>query len=365
MNIEKFNRILDEVLTDEAQNEIITKLNQFVTSLSQIVSNPTHQQLQDNFKNNIETLNEALDNSEYNNYPNSWIEILEEVSSGEFIFGDDLKFAIESVLGNNTLTPANALKEITAIQKNVTDFYKNAREMFDSMQEFNIDFDTLESGQCELSYMIPREYIDNNLDGYDKEIGTLKYIINTITEAVTGEKHGTKIKSISSSELFIYLSVLYVVAEYFLDITNKILEVYERILAIKIKTEELKQMKLPKKAYEAVDKTTEGLMEKEIEKMANNIIKDFKGDSKRKNEIKNGLNSAIQKLAKRIDNGFKVEILIEPVEDPKDDDKQQIELYDAYKSIQGKIDSQPKVKIPDNPILNLPEGNNGEEKEEK
>lgn len=63
----------------------------------------------------------------------------------------------------------------------------------------------LEPGQCELSYLIPRKFTEENLSSLKKEIAELNFILNNISVVATGEKQEFKVNTLSSSDYTLYI----------------------------------------------------------------------------------------------------------------------------------------------------------------
>lgn len=226
-----------------------------------------------------------------------------------------------------------------------------------------IEKEDLKPGECEFGYMIPRKYVSNKLSSLKNEIGELNFILNHISEAVTGEQSDNEIKTISSSDFLLYVIIGLQVADVLSKAIERILNHYKQILEIKVLRNQLSSKGVPKKETEGIENHANSLMKAEIDKIAKEVLdENYTGDKTRKNELQNGLVIALNKLANRIDNGFNVEVRVEPLPEPEKKEKEKIkpELKEKMDLLQRIKESAKKIEFIETggeSILKLPENN--------
>lgn len=317
MNVERLHRILKDLDKLIRSEKIVTLLQQVRDHLQNQVNQPNQGSHQKNLVLSLEKLYELLENSEYNDYSPSWKEIIAEVSE-DVLFGIPLKLNLEKILSSNAITPAKALEDIKSIFDEMQSFQTATKSTLSGFKTLGIEEEDLEQGECELGYTIPREYVENKLSELKNEIGELNFILNNISEAVTGEKQEYKVKTISSSDFLLYVIIGLQVADVLSQATERILNLYKKILEIKVLRNQLKEKGVPASKTKTIETHANGMMKSEIKEIAKEVIKEhYDGDNGRKNELENGLIISLNKLANRIDKGFNVEIRVEPLPEPK------------------------------------------------
>ena len=359
MNIERLHRILIDLGDDIKTENIATHLNSVQTNLQNQISQPNQPTYQKNLVTSLKTLRETLDNSSFNNYSPSWKETIYEIG-GKELLGKELKLIIDNIFSANTITPANALEEIKVINVNFKKFSTSINTMLTGMKGLNIGSEELEPGECELGYTIPRLYVENELSSLKKEIAELNFILNSISEAVTGEQQEFKVKTISSSEFLIYLIIGLKVADVLSKATERILNHYKQILEIKILRNQLTESGVPASKTKSIETHANGIMKTEIKKIASEIMEEYyDGENGRKNELENSVIISLNKLANRIDNGFNIEIRVEPLPEKSDDDTENTEeeqaKTDLIHSIQESAKKIEYIEMSGQSILELPE----------
>ena len=260
---------------------------------------------------------------------------------------------------------ANALEEIKAINTNFNNLRNSIKKALEAFVGLNIGEEKLDEGQCELGYTIPRSYVDNKLVGLEDEIHELNFILGNISEAVTGKKQEYEVKTISSSDYLLYIIIGLQVADILAKATERILSIYKQVLEIKVLRNDLKMKGVPATQTKGIETHANGLMEKEIKKIAKEILdKNYQGEEGRKNELQNAVKFALNKIANRIDNGFNIEIRIEPLAEPEETEEEiakteeEIEKERKINSIAESAKKIEYIKTEGKSILKLPEQNN-------
>ncbi len=364
MNVERLNRILIDLNDALKKENTVILLQEVRDNLQNQVNQPNQPVYQTELVKSLEKLYENLIKSAYNNYSPSWKEIINEIGHS-VEFGDELKRKIESIFSSNVITPAKALEDINELFEDLQNFQTAINNTLSGFETLGIEEEILEDGECELGYTIPREFIDNELSGLKKEISELNFILNHISEAVTGKKEEFKVKTISSSDFLLYILISLNVADVLSKATERILNHYKQILEIKSLRNQLKEKGVPAQQTKGIESYANGIMKEEIKAIAKEVIEEYyKGDKGRKNELENSLEIALNKLANRIDKGFNVEIRVEPLPAPKDKTNETEEYQkkvEIIKSIQQSAKNIEYIENNGESILQLPEIENNDE----
>ena len=358
MNVERLHRILIDLDKGLKTDKIVPFLQQVRDHLQNQVNQPNQPTHQTNLVNSLKKLYSALEVSNYNDYSPSWKEIISEIS-GEIQLGIPLKQKIEKILATNSITPANALEEIKQIFNDLETFQTAIKNTLTGFEALGIEEEDLDAGQCELGYTIPREFVENKLSQLKNEIAELNFILNNISEAVTGEKQEYKVKTISSSDFLLYVIIGLQVADVLSNATERILNIYKGILEIKQLRNQLKDKGIPASKTKSIETHANGMMKDEIKSIVKEVIDEhYDGENGRKNELQNGLTISLNKLANRIDKGFNVEIRVEPLPEPKEEEEPTAEYQqnvEMIKSIQKSARNIEFLDASGESILKLPE----------
>ena len=358
MNVERLHRVIFDFQKDLQKTNTLGLLQALRDNLQNVVNQPNQPLYQTNLVTSIDELYTALTGAKYNYYTPMFKETIFEISKG-INFGEDLKVQVEKIFSSNSITPAKALEDIDNLVSRISSIQVGIISTIEGLESLNIDKEELEPGECELGYTIPRKYIENKLVELKNEISELNFILNIVTEAVTGRTEEYKVKTISSSEFLLYVMIGLSVADTLSKATEKILNHYKQILEIKTLRNKLSEKGVPSKETSPIEKYANGLMEAEIKKIAKDVIDEhYNGEKTRRNEIENGLVIAFNKLANRIDNGFSIEIRVEPlpIAEADENDDEYKSKSAIIKSIQNSAKNINYIEAEGKSILQLSEG---------
>ena len=362
MNAEKLYKISSELKLEFDKINIVNVLTQLKNHLQNVVNQPQQPNHQQNLTKSQKQLFDYLETAPSNDFSPIWKQIIEEIG-GINLIGKNLKQRIEDAFNGNQITPSTALEEINKILSETQTFYNSLNQINTGFESLNVGMEELEQGYCELSYLIPRRFTEENLSSLKKEIAELNFILNNISEVVTGKKQEFKVNTLSSSDYTLYIELTLLIGNILIIATEKILNTYKIILEIKNLRNELKEKGVPEKETKGIERHANNTMETEIIELAKDIVtKHYKGkDNERKNELISGLTISFNKIANRIDNGFNLDIRVETLpeieEEEKSADQKQQEQF--IKAIQKSSKTLEFINTSGDSILSLEERKDG------
>lgn len=362
MNTERLNAISKSLLKDFKSLQLLPKLQKTVTALQNVV-NASNASTQSELATHLKNLYSALEESEFNSYSPSWRQVIAELQDNIFL-GNDLADNIKTILSGNTITLSIALEEISKTSASLTHFHKAITDISTGFDILNIGAEDLDPGDSEIGILIPRIFVDNKLEQFMAELKEINFIISTFSEYTTGKKHKLELKTISSTDYLIYLSLVPPTAACLAKTVSWIVETYKNILEIRKLKMELKNKGVPDKSMSGLNDYTNKVMQEQLDKLEIEIeneycvIKDDKGG--RRNEVRNGIRISLNKLANRIDKGFNFEIrmaLPEPENGEKD--KPSLKAEETNKKYHDEISKASQIlefrKLEGDSLLSLPE----------
>lgn len=330
MNAERLHRIILEIDEELEQVQTEQTLEQLSNALQNMINSPTTPQYQTDFNTIKEKFLNSLELAASNQQTPIWWQTADEIGASPFL-GRHLKQRIELIFARHQITPAAALEEIKALSKEVKDFSKAINSTIAGLTILNIGVEDLDTGECEITYSIPRSYVDESLKTFHKEVGELNFILSRFSELVTGTTEEFRIQTISSSDFALYIAIGIPLAKFLAEALDKILQTYKTILEIRKLKDDLKSKGVSDKETKGIDAHVNSLMSKQIEAIVTASMERYAVKEKlghRANEVENGLVSALNKLANRIDKGFQLTIRVEPIEKDEDEDNQEEVIND-------------------------------------
>lgn len=355
MNAERLHVIAIQIQQDLNKTKLINASQQTVNSLKNYVKNQQNTQKEQQFSDNLSNLYESLNKSEINDFSPAWMQVVKEIG-GEKLLGEELKKRVEGIFSRNQITPSVALEEYQEIHNKLKQFKDSIDNIVNSFNSLNIGKEDLEPGECELGILVPRTCVNNNLEGFSEELDELDFIVKSFEEISTGKREDLSIKTISSSDLMVFLDIIPKVGACLAVATERIIALYKKILEIRKLHSELEEQGIPNENLEGVKEYSNTRMSSGIDEVADYILEKFyeENDNDRENELKNELKITLNKIANRVDKGFNFEIRVEKEETDEHDEKESSQ-DENFKTIKNASKELRFLNLSGNPILSLPE----------
>ena len=350
--------VVGDIFEDLEEGGIVPLFQTLVAAMQNQVNSP-NEQTQLEVGKSRDALLKTLKRSRFNNYPTSLFALVETMDV-EHLLGERLRQSILRSFSGNEITPATALAQIEDLSSQVQTLYQTAEQYISSSEYFELLRDDLDENDHEISVVVPRGFVNNELDDFGKELVKLDKLFSVFVEIETGSREDFKIKTISSSDLTVVLESAPGVALLIAVSIERLAVFYERMLNIIKVHKELRQFDdLPASVGSEMqtyidEKIAEGIQQATTEILAGKL----QGiDAGRKNELQTELQNALGQLAKRLDSGFLFDIRAGepagPAEGEQETKAQKIdrERYDRISSARKKIQA---MRIQSQPVLKLP-----------
>jgi len=370
MNVERLHVIAKAIRRDLTQSNSLSLIAQLISALQNQINQPQEPQYQIQTSQTITALTKGLNKAISNEFAPTWRQVIEEIGANPLL-GNELNNKIEEIFSRNQITPSVALQEIQVIHTAIQALVTSTDQLLAAFQNFHVESEELKAGECEIGVIVPRAFVDNRLDKFADELAELDKIFETFAEVATGSRPGFHVKTISSSELTVFIESAPSVAACIAIAIERIVALYKQLLEIRKLKNELTKQGLDNKQLVGVDEHANSLMDEGIEKLITELLTEFfkDRDKARKNELTIGLRFALKRIANRIDRGFNIEVRAEPIkEDVPADDAQQGSTDTNpkyYSAIEQSAKTLQFMKLEGSPILNLSESEEGTGKAKK
>lgn len=367
MNVERLHAIAAELRRDLDETATLSTLQNLVSSLSNQISQPQQPQFQQQTSQYLNQLLAALEDARVNTFSPTWQQVLVELGAKE-LTGKALAQTVEDVFARNQITPSVAQQDLQALFGRLQQLSSAIDQLLAGFRTLKIGSEDLDPGQCELGVLVPRVFLNNRLDRFAGELEELNQIFGVFSEISTGSRPGFEIKTISSTDLSVYLEVSAIVGACIATAVERIIALYKQLLEIRKLQGELAKQGLEKKNLKGIEDHANTVMENGIDKLIKDLIAEYlaKGDAGRKNELSIELKYSLKKIANRIDRGFNIEVRMEEPEvaaDGADEaTEEQKALVKAHAKVAEASENMQFLKLEGEPILQLNESNSDKPK---
>ncbi len=358
MNAERLHAIVAAVKADLEQTSLFRHLQQLAATLTNLASQPGQTEYQRQVSSSLQALETALRNSDVNDFSPTWRQVMDETGMSRML-GQELAARVHAAIADNQMTPAVAATSIQKLTGEVQSLTTFLDQMLGGFDHLGIGQEDLDPGECEIGVLVPRTFVSNRLDKFADELEELNRIFGTFSELATGQRPSFEIRTISSSDLSIFLDAAPVVGACVAVAVERIVGLYKQLLEVRKLQGELLKQGLDKKDVKGVEDHANKLMDKGIDVLVKDLLAEFetKGDGHRSNELAVEIKYSLKKIANRVDRGFNIEVRMEEPEEPDDDEQAAPNDAQAqmYQRIQGAATGMQFLKLEGDPILSLAE----------
>lgn len=276
---------------------------------------------------------------------------------------------MEDIFSQNQITPSVAQQELQLLANQLQTLSSAIDQLLAGFKSLNVGREDLAPGDCELGVLVPRAFVDNRLDRFAEELEELNRIFGVFAELSTGSRPSFEIKTISSTDLSIFLEVGAIVGACVATAVERIIALYKNLLEVRKLQGELVKQGVDKKNLTGLENHAGSIMDSGIDALVKELLAEYKGksDAGRKNEISIELKFALKKVANRIDRGFNIEVRMEepamPAEADEEADAKVKALAKSHEKIQAASANMQFLKLDGEPILRLAENKDEKSKE--
>lgn len=355
MNAERLHAIVNALVEELAATNTPALVRQLASALQQ-PQDPNQQQAAGTHR---QQLQQALTDAPSNEFSPAWRQSLEELEVAD-LFGSTLLEGVESILARNEITPSAAAAELTPIADRLDSLNTALGAMSQGFEYFNIGAEELEAGDFEIGFLIPRQAVDEELQGLGDEFGRLKRILGPFLELATGVREDVRVRSIASSDFQVFLESTPAVALLVATAVERLLASYSNILSIRLAHKQLKESGVPEDRLAGIQSEADERMESDIGQLVDELLEaNQRTDRGRANELRTELVNSLNALANRIDQGYNVEVRAGEVPEPEDEEEEESEetakRRELARAVLEKQKSLQFMNLTGRPILELHE----------
>ncbi len=321
---------------------VVEKLGELQGALDSSVQSPSEQNTKA-FQQACGELQKLLESSATNRATPSTRGIFERLGALGYT-GRGLWGQVSGILEANTMSPADAQKQMARLGKKLGGFYKSVKAMHKKLHDFDIKPDCLAAGQACVGISIPPELVGSNLEGLGTEIHEFDDALKTFEKIVGQEVASLKISSLGPTGFQLFLEVSAEVAGALALAVERIAGVYKNLMQIKKLRADLVKQKVPAERIEAIVEHEGELVDKELGDLAQAILDEYLpgGAKGRAGDLKLALEEDLRFLADRIDRGVVLEVEVAPAESANTKEKESARLTNTRGRALAELERAPE-----------------------
>ncbi|MFO1172860.1 MAG: hypothetical protein U1E49_18085 [Hyphomicrobiaceae bacterium] len=347
-------QFVESLLAAEKEFSIQQKFNDLLSAMNNLASQPQQAQFQTDVAAKLGELETVLLRLS-NDLSPAELALVSEIGGVNY-FTTTASNSVRDLIAKNAMTPAVVQQGIQSLTSKRQDYLNTLQKLRDGMKSVGIAPLTIEYGEAEIGFLIPRPLFENNLDGLWKELKVIDRILSIFSESVSGRPETAVVRQISSSDptFFFGLGVATIVV--IGKTITWLLDTYKKGLEIKDLHHRAHKAGLPADALAPFEEHIKKSIDRAIETRISEILGPKEIATARGRELENGLRWAMNSLIARIERGMTVEIRFLPPPQPEEGETTttDAETTDAFKDLDQITSRLEFPPLQGSPIISLP-----------
>jgi plasmid stabilization system protein ParE len=205
MNASRLREIVDLLLEREGTFQIQALLDQLRQRLSDLVSQPQQPSIQSEFSQALERLTTANNSLRVSFQPAQTV-LVQEIGAAKY-FAHDFAADIRSWITENPLSPVVAQQKLNTFVDERQHYIQQLTQLRDNFEAIRVRASSLQAGDAEIGFLLPRSLFNNRLDQLIKELRDINRIIRAFSEATVGRVEEVEVREISTSDPFFFFHI--------------------------------------------------------------------------------------------------------------------------------------------------------------
>ena len=336
MEVSRLLEVLEDIEA-ETEGGMIRNLSTLLQQYTSARDSPTVDNTP-TIQSSFATMVNYIDHGKFSQYPPSKKKVLDAIG-GDSRLGPGLQERLATLLSVQGQTTAGIVTALTALQSDLVTFKKSCAQTRAGLKALGITPHPIPIGEFEVGVLIPETLVDRKLSSVLKEIGSWNNIVRGFQEVAGEEEREVTVSGLSSGSYQTYIELGMAAAMYLSLTIDKVLEWYLKILEIRKKRQEFRELGAPVDEVKAIQKHEKEFIENNIQELAKELVKmaQPKTDANRRHELETHISISIRKITRFVDRGGTVEVTSTPpeavVEPVSLSEEATVEEKDSYKEL--------------------------------
>ncbi len=364
MNADRLASVVEAINNDNSAHNILQLLNNLEQTYTVSVQTPDPAHAH-NFDAARAAISDAAGDSWVSVLSPSRLRILSTIGGDHFV-GPGLEAAVESTIAQSA-TPSNAIEALQKLRAAAESFFATTSQLAKGFETLRIESEEVAEGEAEVEVRIPSALVSGRLRVFGEEAVKISRSLEQISETATGSPAPIAIRSFDSGSIQIFISLDPVSGAAILTFVTAVVQLMNAIVGARQSRAVLERDEAPADALRQLREWESERISNELDRIRDELLDKYSGDSGRKNELRTGLSSSLKFLADRIDRGMDISVFSEPeaVEaESESDETEKTPAEIAHETIAELGADLLKLDRPEEPVLLLDEGVSTDDKSE-
>ncbi|HEY2069608.1 MAG TPA: hypothetical protein VGG48_08655 [Rhizomicrobium sp.] len=310
MHAERLRTIAARTLAAFSDAGITSSFEALIATVRRRLSNPADPAIDTEVSTRVKELLTAIEGLEVANFPPTWRKLMSELRL-DILFPESLREMVEIAFSNRRVD-SDLLTTLEAVNHGVGESLEQLQLLLRGLEAVGISEDVVPRGEIEFDVAMPRESIDDNLSGINKEFNNLNRQLLVLAEICKQAPPPLRVNSISTNDFTVALNINIDLGEI---IAFVLVALTSMRLGYQSKFDALKQdafKDLPREIFDQMKAWANGYVKEEISKIVDRLPDACpESVSTEKLEAQKGpVRAALEYIEEKQEAGFNMEVRV-------------------------------------------------------
>ena len=318
MHAERLNTIARRTVAAYQAAQVTQKTAEIIRAAEQRFGNPSERAHDTELANAIKAQRAAINGLDLNLFPPTWRKMLAELGLG-LLLPDELRAQAEPVIQSLLVEP-DAIEKLRELNKSVAQMVGKLEQLRTAFVALDLGDDELFTNEVEFDVAMPREAIDDQLDGFRKELAQLNTQLLVLSSVAIHPPEKLTINSVSTNDFSLAININIDLGEI---ITVSLVALatmrlgYRKIINA-LKVDDLKDA--PEEIMAPMKAWANGYVKDEIAKIVARLPTECPQsiDPVALNQHSNAVRAALEYIEERQERGFNMDVRVGPPDEAVD-----------------------------------------------
>lgn len=314
MDASRLLQVLTDFVAEVNSIQLAQALGSLASNLQQSVQAPNQPSHEQQFKDGLSKLFDGLENCPSNFWTPTRRLILQNAGLAD-VTGLGLREKITKILTQASVLRQPILSELQRLVQEVQRKINEATQTATTLPQLGVKPAIPPSDKAEIGFLLPDAIDTARINGIERELRAIDRIIKTVAELNDEAVGSSEVVEINRGSLTVFVIASYATTRAILDIVERVLNIWQRIIDLKGQQTQLEKNGVPQEIVDVLKAHIDDRLTTESSALAREMIAQSKvEDQGRRNELEIQMRIAIKTLAVRVDHGAKIEasVALEP-----------------------------------------------------
>lgn len=205
MHAERVLSIINELLADARQIKLIELLDALAAAIEKRIKEHTQPEHDTEVANAANKLFQALGESRTHSFTPTWRKLVDELSLS-ILLAENIRARVDEAFESRRFD-SELQVALTALKNDLAGKIKSAQQVQSGFKSLRIAPDELEPDEVEFNVAMPRESVDDQLDGFKKELDEFGKQLRVVATACKDKSSNFKIRNISTNDFSLAIDI--------------------------------------------------------------------------------------------------------------------------------------------------------------